>query len=523
MATQHLNRGLRAWIIWERVETLKALLAAAGACGVDVRGHAPLSDQPQLGEYDLLFLEQCEPSSALIARTQAFAALDERSMLAVVVPAGIEPGLETSVLEAGAFCVLELDHHVERQLRRVARTARRVVQVEVERTRLGADLAHREQLSAIGVLAAGVGHEINNPSSVVLVAAEQIREELETLLSVPRYQQTEYLQRYIPRWLEDLGDCIAATRRIATVVKTLGVFSRRRNHAAPVEVDLNEEVSTVIRLIGKEMRYQASVDLDLDPDLPAVAAGPHVLTQVVTNLVVNALQALEEADCPERTLHIRTRYDDTSVLLEVVDNGPGIPEDVIDRIFDPFFTTREAGTGTGLGLAITQELVHKAGGELFVESVPGHGARFWVVLPHTGAASSADKPPSAPPRRESRLRVMIVDDDEFVLRTLARSLSADFECVPVASAQEAMTALYADPKVDALLADIVMPGMNGYELYEAVKEAYPQLAERTVFLSGGIRNPKLQDAIQSSGRLCLDKPIDVRALGRTLRDVARGD
>ena len=514
-----MSKPLVAHVAWEHASTRARLEQLAPRVGLEIGSAFAASDAPpELSDARLMFLEQSDLSAAVIARTQAFASAEEGLLVVVVVPEGTSAECEAAILEAGAFDVLELGERLPRRLRRVVHTAQRLDREERARSRLGADLAHGERLSAIGLLAAGVGHEINNPASVVLVAVENVRMEVEGLLSVPRFRQLDQLQRQAPQWIEDLGDCVAATRRISSIVKTLGVFSRKADDTPPVPVLLNDDVDTVVRLIGRELRYQAAVELDLDPELPRVLANQHALIQVVTNLVVNALQALEQTAASDARLRIRTSHDDSSVLLEVEDNGPGIPRESLPRIFDPFFTTKGSSVGSGLGLAITRELVNKAGGDVFVESEPGRGARFWVVLPRVPANTAEASPPQRlPPPLRTRLRVMIVDDDEFVLRAVARSLSDEFECITVSSGPEALAELRSDARVDALLADVVMPGMNGVELFEALRREHPALAERTVFFSGGIRSSGLRDALESTGRPCLEKPVARRELCRVLR------
>ncbi len=512
--------ALSAVVGFELAHTRALLEELAPTVGIEIVGAFALVDRrPDLGEARMVILEHRDLSAAVIARTQAFASAEPGRLVVVVVPEGLSDELEAAILDAGAYDVLQLGPSLPRSLRRVASTARRLLQVEEARERLGAELAHGERLGAIGVLAAGVGHEINNPASVIMTSAENVRMEIETLLSIPRYQQLAHLQQQAAGWIEDLGDCIAATRRIAAIVRTLGVFSRKADAAPPVPILLNDEVERVVRLIGKELRYRADLEVALDPDLPRVIASEHAMTQVVTNLVVNALQALEQAPSQYGKVRIRTSHDDTSVLLEVADDGPGIPREHLGRIFDPFFTTKETGSGSGLGLAITRELVMKAGGDVFVESEAGAGARFWVVLPRAPDSAIAEVRPatSRPPPRGSRLRVMIVDDDEFVLRAVTRSLSQEFECIALSSAAEAVERLRSDAKVDALLADIVMPGMNGLAFYEVVRREHPELAERTVFFSGGIGSPHLRAAIEATGRPCLEKPVDARELVRALR------
>jgi signal transduction histidine kinase/CheY-like chemotaxis protein len=515
-----MGGALSAILGWELPQTSRLLEQLASDVGITIVDTFALGDPtPDLGSVRMVLLEQHDLSAAVIARTQAFASAEPERLVVIVVPEGISEELETAIFDAGAFDVLQLGPSLPRSLRRVANTARRLLRVEEAREQLGAELAHGERLGAIGVLAAGVGHEINNPASVIMTSAENVRLEIEKLLSLPRYQQLAQWERQAASWIEDLGDCIAATRRIAAIVRTLGVFSRKADATPPIPVLLNDEIERVVRLIGKEARCRAHLEIDLDRELPRVIASEHAMTQVVTNLVINALQALDQAPSDDGKVVIRTSHDDTSVLLEVADNGPGITAENLGRIFDPFFTTKEIGTGSGLGLAITRELVMKAGGDLFVESDVGAGARFWVVLPRAVPVSVPATRPATrpPPSRSSRLRVMIVDDDELVLRAVTRSLSQEFECIPLSSASEAVARLRTDAKVDALLADIVMPGMNGLALYEVVRVEHPELARRTVFFSGGIGGPQLRAAIEATGRPCLEKPVDPRELSRALR------
>ena len=290
------------------------------------------------------------------------------------------------------------------------------------------------------------------------------------------------------------------------------------NRQAPVPelVQLNDSVNAVLRFIGKEVRFQADIELDLAPDLPPVLAVPHTMMQVLTNLVANALQALKTTEHPK--LNIRTRADLHTVLLEVTDNGPGIQPDVIGRVFDPFFTTK-GGTGTGLGLAVTRELVQQAGGDVLVESEVGRGARFRVILPRAVLEEQVKRTMSTRPP-SGQLRIMIVDDDDTFLRSLTRSLREQFECIPVKSANDARTSLARDARIDVVVTDVVMPGENGLDLYKGLLLEHPELAPRTVFLSGGVSSESLLAALQQTGRPILGKPVDMHDLFRTLRMVS---
>lgn len=515
------HEPLEACLAYERADTPARVAAAAPGQLRIARAFSLADEPPDLTACSLLLLEQRDHGSAIVARARSFAAAGPELLLVMILPPGAPLALETALREAGVFDIVEDGPELPRAIGRTAAMVRHVMRLRAERARLASTLAHNDRLTAIGLLAAGVGHEINNPSAAILTNAESMREDLEGLLARPRFQQAEVLTQRAGRWLEALGDTIGAARRVTSIVRALNVFSRRTDENAQLEPTiLNEEVATVIRLVGKEVRWQANLVLELDPDLPYVVAPPYAMTQVVTNLVVNALQALESGQRDSRQLRVSTCFDGESVMLEVADNGPGIPAEVIERVFDPFFTTKPAGAGTGLGLSITRELVRRSGGEIFVESEAGFGARFRVVLPRPARVRTAARPLSAPPPPQSRLRLLVVDDDELLLRAMARSLSDDFECTFVASGGEALEVVRRADPFDVMLSDVVMPEMDGLRLYDQIGDVDPRLAAHTLFFSGGLRSPSLQRAILDTGRPILTKPISIRDLARRIREVA---
>ena len=507
---------LVAHLAFERPETAARLHAAAKGLGLAFERVWDLrTDQPEIEEVGVLVVEDCSTGEELLAHTQSFVGLAQDGLLVMVVPHPREP-VENALRHLGAFDVIDDGPDMDRQLGRILSIARRFAALRKKHAALGADLAHRERLSALGLLAASVGHEINNPCAVVFANASTMREQLENLLARPRFQQVDALNDYTADWLDALGDSIGAARRITAIVSTLNVFSRRAADVAPELVQLNDSVNAVLRFIGKEVRFQADIELDLAPDLPPVLAVPHTMMQVLTNLVANALQALKTTEHPK--LNIRTRADLHTVLLEVTDNGPGIQPDVIGRVFDPFFTTK-GGTGTGLGLAVTRELVQQAGGDVLVESEVGRGARFRVILPRAVLEEQVKRTMSTRPP-SGQLRIMIVDDDDTFLRSLTRSLREQFECIPVKSANDARTSLARDARIDVVVTDVVMPGENGLDLYKGLLLEHPELAPRTVFLSGGVSSESLLAALQQTGRPILGKPVDMHDLFRTLRMVS---
>jgi signal transduction histidine kinase/CheY-like chemotaxis protein len=514
---------LRARVVYERPQTAQTMREVAARIGLFLEEVVPLSElqnPTELTSCHMLILEQRGDRDAMSALAYSLSSANRDLLVVVLVP---HPRVDSdsALLRSGAFDVVDDGPELETNLAHTLAAAARVVALQEERASLANDLAHQEKLSALGVLAAGVSHEINNPCAALLSNLIVLRDQLQAALQRPRFQRIDAFEAFVGDWVESVGDCINATGRIQSIVKTLNVFSRKSDTAPPTSVDINDEVRTVMRLIGKEVRFQARFDVSLAPGMPRILAPPNSVTQIVTNLVVNSLQALETARSESPQVWISTDFDDEHVMLEIGDNGPGILPDVLARIFDPFFTTKPIGKGTGLGLSISRQLVQKMGGEIFAESEIGAGARFSVVLERTRNAAVEVRPEVQLPPASDRLRVLLLDDDELILRSMQRSLATHFECLGLARARIALDALRADHEFDVVVSDVVMPEMNGLEFFSELSHEHPDLAARTLFISGGITSDTLRAGVTDTGRPCLAKPIDVQELIRTIRRVGR--
>jgi len=231
---------------------------------------------------------------------------------------------------------------------------------ELEKTRQ-AQLAHTEKMAAVGTLAAGVAHEVNNPLGGMLTCIENMRADPDN---------REMRERY----LELISDGI---KRIERTVANLLDFSRQREMRLE-PTSINHNLRHVAELVEYQLRRgRVDVRFDLDPDEPLVLADHFQMEQLFLNLMLNALQAMPEGGA----LTLRTRRRDGTVVAEVRDTGNGIPDAIRERIFDPFFTTRDVGEGTGLGLAVSDAIVVAHGGHIVVESREGEGALFRVSFP----------------------------------------------------------------------------------------------------------------------------------------------
>jgi len=267
-----------------------------------------------------------------------------------------------------------------------------------DRRRMQSMIVQAEKLASLGLLSAGVAHEINNPLSYVANNLAMLERDVHGLLQVldvcegahPELaRQIDQIGEAIdlPYIRANLGRLISSTRqgvrRISGIVENLREFARL-DQAVVDRVDLHQAIASSLELIRYQLgRCHITVEQH-EGELLSVVCAPAQINQVVLNLLVNAMQAIEATGRSDGRIEIETRAHGNEVILEVADNGCGIPEENLPRIFDPFFTTKPVGQGTGLGLAISHSIVADHGGRVEVESTPGRGSRFRVILPVGG-------------------------------------------------------------------------------------------------------------------------------------------
>jgi PAS domain S-box-containing protein len=388
-----------------------------------------------------------------------------------------------------------------------------VVRDVTERQKLQARLAQSDRMASVGMLAAGVAHEINNPLAYVLANLEGLAADLPVVEG--RLPPGEVPAELAIRAREALD----GARRIREIVRDLKVFSRiGDDRLGPVS--LNEVIEGVLHMTHNEIKYRAALVTDFGR-LPPVRANEGRLAQVFLNLVLNAAQAIREGDVERNSIRVRTWAEPGFVFAEVSDTGSGISEAVRGRIFEPFFTTKPAGVGSGLGLAISRGIVEEAGGRISLESRPDEGARFVVRLPAAGDEPSAKPPapgPSAQPAPKGRRgRVLVVDDEAMIRSTLTRLLKLEHEVVAVASGHAAESLLAVDDGFDVVLCDLIMPEVSGMDLHDSLAVTHPELAARMVFMSGGAFTERARAFFESVPNMRLEKPFDVANLRELVR------
>jgi len=377
-----------------------------------------------------------------------------------------------------------------------------------ERRQVEAQLRHAQKMEAVSRLAGGIGHDLGNLLSVVMTIAHELVQERPDA--------------------EELQDLVAASDRSVALVRQMMALARR-GQASPQVLRLDEVVSDTARMLRRALGETIELVTHLAPELFPVRVDPGQLSQVLVNLAVNARDAMPgggrltvrtcrlalAADGPRRAGLPPGEY----AVLEVADTGSGMTEQVRQHLFEPFFTTKEVGKGTGLGLAVSHGIVSQAGGGIEVESEPGRGSVFRVLLPR------ADQPcaregggDGAAARGALRGRTALVAEDEAALRAaVARALEgAGMQVLAAADAEEALElARSHGHPVDVLVADLVMPRMSGGDLARRLAEAQPGL--KVLFMTGFPLDPRAASA-QAVGEV-LQKPFHGEALVERVRRI----
>ena len=385
-----------------------------------------------------------------------------------------------------------------------------------EQKQIELQLAQSQKMQAIGQLAGGVAHDFNNLLMAIFMQLDELSQRHP--VGDPSY--------------EGLNQIRQTSTRAAELVRKLLAFSRKQT-VQRESLDLGELISEFEVLLRRVLPEDIALVTEYGRNLPTVRADRGQLETAVMNLVVNARDAIRSHG--GSTVRIRAARvsaqeaqslgypdpRDEQAMIEVSDDGSGIPPEVLNKIFDPFFTTKPVGEGTGLGLATVYGIVKQSDGWISVDSRPGKGAAFRIFLPVHVAAAAAPAParPTRPAARDlsGAGRILFVEDEDAVRSVAAKLLRArGYEVIEAASGEEALELAEAHAgEIDLMISDVVMPGMQGPELLKAARE---YLAGAPVMFISGYAEAEFSNLLEGETNVSfLAKPIDIKTLAERVK------
>ena len=384
-------------------------------------------------------------------------------------------------------------------------------EVEEEKRKIELQLAQSQKLEAIGTLAGGIAHDFNNALTPILTLTDL------DLMNLPgpdpKRRHLEIIQK--------------AAYRAKDLVDQILLFSRRKD-ARLAPVDLSPLVKEILKLIRASIPSTIEIRQEIDSGPSTVLANPTQIHQIIMNLCTNAAHAMQEQgglmevrlECSRVLEHDAPEAGELKpgeyVVLEVSDTGMGMTPDIQQRIFEPFFTTKEAGKGTGMGLSVVHGIVQSYGGAIRVQSSPGEGSSFTVLLPKSDAAPLAANPATQEIPRGSE-RILVVDDEEAICASLTAMLqNLGYRAESSPGSLQALRRIEEDPQwFDLLVTDMTMPVMTGLDLVERLRALRPDLP--VVLCSGFSERLEAKDPRLAGVQAVLQKPFQVGQLAQAVR------
>ena len=364
-------------------------------------------------------------------------------------------------------------------------------------------LLQAEKMAALGQTVSGVAHELNNPLATILSWAERL--------------SARTLDDAVRHGLETI---LSEAERAARIVRNLLTFARKRQTTRAM-VDVNQVARETLALRAYEQRLTNITVIDaLAAGLPHVFADGHQVQQVLLNLMINAEQAMLSAH-GRGVLVVRTWHDadQETVVLEINDDGPGIPDELQPKIFDPFFTTKEVGKGTGLGLTVAYAIVQEHGGRIRLESRPNAGASFCVEMPITGTRLAPTPLTRArPPHIVAGASILVVEDEARLASAVVDALrDAGYLVDHAPDGEEALARVKAQ-SFDLVICDLKMPRVDGKAFYGMLEAAAPGLSKRVIFVTGDVAGTDAEKFLKESGCRWLAKPFRLGDLMIAVRE-----
>jgi len=484
-------------------ESLDLELMSQGysASATRVQTRAALCAALEQGSWDVVLCDHCLP------------ALDALSALSIVQARGLDlPFIIVSdviserdaieVMRAGAHDFV-FKHSLGKLGAVIERETREAV-LRAEGRRMQQQLLLADRLTSIGMLAAGVAHEINNPLAYVLGNLEFAIGRLTASPPPDVHELAELTQA--------LSQAREGSQRISHITRDLKVFCRSAEDEDKSLVNVKKVMDSSINIAWNQIRHRARLVREFER-VPTVAGNQDRLSQVFLNLLVNAAQALPDAQVEHNEIKVKIRSEHGKVAIEVSDNGCGMSPEQQRRVFEPFFTTKPRGVGSGIGLSICRNIVIDMAGTISCESRAGVGTTFRVELPAEAVSALTSHPPSliSTPNLP-RSRILFIDDEPALCTVIRRLLKDEHEIVGYFDPREALSSLDQDSAYDVIFCDIMMPYMSGFEFLDEVRARHGELATRIVFMTGGAFSDPAQQLLSTLSNPQLEKPFELRSL-----------
>ncbi len=375
-----------------------------------------------------------------------------------------------------------------------------------ERKKLQAQTMTADRMIALGHVAAGIGHEINNPLCYVMLNIEMLAESLAAHDLTNSTKQIATIQK-------GLG-------RIKTIISDLKSVSRGTADEVLTNVDVNSVLESVLAITRNDIQTRAILKYS-----PSVVEPIYIdetrLAQVLLNIIINASQAIQIGMVDENLIQVKTYMNSHhQVVIEISDTGTGMSEDVQKRIFEPFFTTKAIGVGTGLGLAICQNIVNQFHGTIELKSMPNVGTVFHIIFPASEEVMTmkSNAIDIQPKNKKLKGQVLMIDDDADLLEVLEEIVSVNHDSICFTNAQTALEVLKDNATYDCIICDLMMPKMSGIEFFSSLKKVAPHYLERIIFLTGGSVNAETDQFLASPGITYCEKPINTKLLLKKIAD-----
>ena len=378
-----------------------------------------------------------------------------------------------------------------------------------ERQRTEIELLQAQKMDSLGQLTGGIAHDFNNLLTTIISGLDMI----EIAATSGKWDKAS---RYVEI-------ATGSAHRAAALTQRMLAFARKQP-LDPQTFDVVARIRSLEDMLLRSIGENIELELELGPQPMVAVADPNQFENVILNLVINARDALDGQGLIRiragRT-HIERDHELAPgyyISVKVLDNGRGIPLELLTKVFEPFFTTKPQGEGTGLGLSMTYGFARQSGGSARIASEAGEGTEIELLLPEGELAATTQTAPPTQVPRGSAERILLVDDTDSV-RVMVREMlvEAGYQVVEAINAQQALLELHSTREVDLLLSDVGLPGMNGRELADAARALRPHLP--VLFVTGYTESAVVRHEFLGPGMSLLPKPFSVNELLRSVREM----